>query len=681
MWTAALRIFASTGGMSGVMNTATKAVSSFASTATSGIQKTLDVGNLAAKAYGSLTEAFFRATQQAKQFSNIASRMKISPAEVAALGEAAEETGVPLQALGRSIRDLQKLGSGGVTGNLNKGMKEASNLLGLNAQEFKTLSTGGTEALKLIAEKYKDIEDPARQFAVMQALHGRNAQFMGAIYERSGSELEDLFNNQITSSDEVIKKNKGIYDAVDRISDRWNVFLSWVISKLGIFVTMLDYISAGVSLVGSTLGRIGGIAEDTFDAMIDFGAGTWQSVFGMEDAAQESFDSVNEKFKKMGDSISDWWNKEVAGDFGGAFMRLANKVIPNFIQRLYKTKAEMKKMNFLEKAPEQEEAVVKANTKASEELEAAKKKHEWEIADGEQRKKLLAEELKLISEKELQTAREKFQTDEEARMKAMGKNWVVTDEDFKKSAAYLEIQKKLLEMKDKEVENEKTITKEKEEQAKKAAEAWKALDEEDKKKRELASEERKQKNELFDAQVELVRRDLDDSEASATAKAQFELQVQQEKMTRIKREQLVAADEISKAQALLDSAKDDETKKIAQERLDEAKKNFTTLSGEELQQALDVDAASREIKKANKADAEKALEGDTGGRGGTGNSLTAVGGGGTLALSPVDIAKSQLAVQQSIDTNIAAMRAKLDGGGSINIATQGYQSNQTPVPQ
>jgi hypothetical protein len=560
-------------------------------------------------------------------------------------------------------------------------MKEAKSLLGLTAEEFKVLEKGGTTALQLIADKYKNIEDPSRQLLVMQALHGRMAQFMGAVYERSASELDDLFNNQIVSSGEVIGKNKQIYEAVDRMSDRWNVFLSWVISKLGIFVTMLDYISSGIALVGNTLGLIGGIAESTFDAMIDFAAGSYQTLFGMDDAAQESFDSVNEKFKKMGDSISDWWNKEVAGDFGGAFKRLADKVIPNFIQRLYKTKAEMRKMNFLEKAPEQDDATVKENKKSSDELEAAQKKHEWEVADGESRKKLLAEERKLLAEKQLQTAREEFQAAEEARMKTMGKNWKVTDEDFKKSAAYLDIQKKLLDLKDREVENEKTITKEKEEQAKKAAEAWKARDEEDKKKRESVAEERRQKNELFDAQVELIRRDLDDSEASATAKAQFELQVQQEKMTRIKNEQLEAADEISKAQALLEAAQEEETKKVAQERLDAAKKDFVELKGEELKQALDVDASARGLTRAKKDEAAMALDQSNGGLGGRGSSLTAVGGGGTLALSPVDVAKKSLAVQQSIDTNIAAMRAKLDGGGSINIATQGYQSNQTPVQQ
>lgn len=641
MWFAALRLAVQAKNFVSGFNGVKQVMKSFGNAATSEMSKAMVASNIAQKAFGNLTEAFFAATQQAKQFTNIASRLNLKPEEVAQLSEAAEDLGIPLMALTKGFKDIQTFGAKGVTGKLNKELKEAGDLLGLSQDEFKTLAGGGKDAMLLIAEKMRGMDDEAKKFLITQKLHGRNAQAMGQVYEQSADEINEMFEGQIASSDETIAANKKIYKSIDTIKDIWNTFLAWVIARTQWLIKIIEVLAIIINDIGELIGGLWTFLKDIFDglgdlleAFVALLSGDW------DDAAkivQKYTDKMAAMWAKMWDNIVAWARKR--------WTDLKNwllSVTPNWMKRLFGMDTSGAKPNEVNplpkiKQPEQTQEEKDAAQKVKDEMKKEQEKQRWEKASNEEKAKILEERRAMLAA-ELEAAKKKYIDDQKKKMEEMGKTWDIDPKQMEDSEEILKIKQRFLELQGEEAKNEEDIAKKKkedEEDAKKEAE--KELE----KKRDKAAKEREWQDELFDAQVEMTRRTLEDDKASAVEKAQFELAVEQEKMSRAQRDYIIAQKE-----------GDEEAMREAEKR--------------GLSAGLAIDEKQRALKAAEKEEATKGVAG-------VGSSLTAVGGGGTVALAPIDIGKQQLAVQKSMNSNLVAIREAMSNRASSNV---GYAPNQ-----
>lgn len=649
-WTAALSLVARTSGFTSMMSGAGNVAKAFGNQVTSSMSRAMMASNLAQSAFMSLTQALYAATQQAKMFSNIASRLNLQPAEVANLAKAADEAGLPLMIMARGMNDIRRVGAGGVTGKLSKDLKEAANLLGLSNKEFKIMASGGKDAIALVADKMRDMEDESQKFLILQKIHGnRNAAMMGQIYEKSKQEIDDMFTSQIVSSNETIAANKRIEKSLGDIRDTWNVFLAWVVARFEWVIALIAFFARQLADVGTMFGKIYEAAKEFFDIIGDVINMVGSFLTG-------DFDEVVRLFNGLGDKIKSVFSKvwdAIIEYLKSRWTKFINALpIPKFARKAFGLEEDPRRQredNFLKEAPEQSEEVKSAVAKIKEEQKAEAEKRRWEEASHEKRKEIL-EERRAMAEQEVEAAKDAYTKAEEERMKAMGKWWVIPPEAYKESEAYLKARAKVLDLQRQEEENEKAIA---EAAQKKREEAEKAAEEELKRRREIAQQQRNDQDTLFDAQTELLRRNLEDSEATAVERAQFELAVEQEKMSRLQREMIIAHKEGN----------------VERQR---------ELRNDILGQALALDSASRSVNKAT-LEAQKAQQDALlGGVAGVGSSLTAVGGGGLISFGPMDLQKAQLNVQRSMNSNLEAIRLATQNRGSSNVTYAPYSAVTKP---
>lgn len=652
MWTAALNLVARTANFSSMMSGAGNVARAFGNQVTSSMSKAMMASNIAQKAFSGLTQAFFQATAQAKQFTNIASRLNLKPTEVAQLAEAAEDAGIPLMSLSKGMRDIQSFGAKGLKGALSKDLKEAAQQLNLSQADFKVLAAGGRDAMTLMATKMREVGDDATQLLITQKLHARNAQFLGQIYDKSAQELREMFTTQTVSSDATIAANKKIYDSIDRIKDRWNVFLAWLVARFQWVVQAIDYITEGMERLGEVLGGGWEWLKDGADRLGDF-AEAFATALRGDNAEAGSL------LKKWWEREKNAWKDTVKGisEWSASILRrqveATISIMPDWMLRLFgQNRSDLEKaaerMKTI-KAPEQTDEEKKAAQNVRDEIKANEEKRRWEEASNEQRAEILAERRRLILE-EAEASKKSFEDAEKAKMEQMDKQWAIDPEAYKASAAFLLTRKKLLELQEQELENEREIAKaekERREEAEKAAKEKLIAD------RESAKTQRGLQDELFDAQVELTRRNLEDDKASAVEKAQFELAVEQEKMSRLQREMIIAYREGNT------------------ERQQELQRDI-------IGQGLTLDAASRAVNAAQREDEKRRQEELLAGVAGVGDSLTAVGGGGALLLGPMDVAKSQLAVQREMNANLVAIRNQTANRTAGNVT---YASSKAVIKQ
>lgn len=649
-WTAALSLVARTGGFSGALQGAGNVARAFGNQLTTSMSKSMMATNIAQKAMSGLTEAFFQATAQAKNFTNIASRLNLRPEEVAQLSEAAEDAGIPLMALSKGMRDIQKFGAQGLGGGLKGELAEAADLLGLSNEEFKVMAAGGKDAMQLVASKMRGMDDEAKKFLITQKLHGRNAQFLGQIYDKSGEEIEEMFKGQIASSDETIAANKKIYQSIDTIKDIWNTFLAWVVARTQWLVKIVEVLAIALKDIGELIGWLWDTVKEWLDGMGILLEGIVALLTGEWSDAAALFQKFTDKMAAMWEKL---WDKIV--EYGKARWKVLKDTLynltPNWMKRLFgmdtsggggapNQPAAPAKI----KQPEQTKEEKEAAQKIKDEIAAEKEKQRWQKASNEEKREILAEQRAAIAA-EMEAAKKKYEEDQKAKMKEMGKTWDIDPNGYKETEKFLEAKKRMLELQEKELQNEKDIA---EEERKRREEAEKAAKEELDRKREIARKGREWQDELFDAQIELLRRNLEDSEATAVEKAQAELAIENEKMTRLQREMAIAQ------------------KEGDQDRVDELAKSM-------LAQSLNLDAASRSVAKAQKEEAAGVIE-DTGGRVGKGDNLTSTGLGGSISFAPIDIAKSQLQVQKQMNANLEAIRRASTGRSENNA----YVSNLSP---
>lgn len=648
MWNIVIRLAAQVGRFVGGMNAAGASAAQMGNTTAGAVAKGTLAARLMEKVLGGITDKFFQALAMGKKFTDLANRMNLRPQEVAALAEAAESTGVPLKALLKSFNDLRKLGAEGATGGLKKNLKEAAELMGLSASEFKTLQEGGSAALVLIGEKYKAINDEAEQFNLLLALHGKNGQMMEGIYEQTSEEIKSMMDGQVTATDAVLQRNKESAEAFDRMGDRLGVFVADIASWFSGLIKAVAWLVDALGLVWDFLGRISNAIGSVIDGIGNvLGAGV-SAMFGDTKAMEEYADKGAKAFQDSWQSVVDWWEKDYLTTFAtGTKELLGIDINPEETARKAAEAEKKKRDNHLKKPPEAVGEEKKKREDLQKELEIAEKKREYEKASNAEKKAILDKEMTVLTGKEAGIA-EAYADEQEKLMIKMGKTWEIPPDAYKQSSAYLELQKQITEQKDRQVELEKDIAKEAEKAKKEAEDAAKKAAEDEKKKAKAAKDV---ENARTDAITEIARRELEESEATATEKAQFELAVEQEKMNRLLKEQ-----------ADLRAAGDEEAAAAMEKDI--------------IAQGLAIDKAQRDVTKGIKEDEETAKSKFAKGPMGKGDSLTASGLGGGISFSPIDLAKQSLNVQKSMDKKLGIIAAAAGGKSNAN----GYVNNQTVTP-
>lgn len=167
-----------------------------------------------------LTSGMEEALEKAHKFAIISERIGMPADKVAQLGELADESGTSIESIGKAIMNLQKWADQGI-GGTNKKVTELAERLGISRDEMERLRLGGGDALGIVADKLRDINDEGERNALTTQLMGKKGYELSNILSMTSDQIKKSMDKQIALTQEQINSLNPIKEVMHDIGDTW----------------------------------------------------------------------------------------------------------------------------------------------------------------------------------------------------------------------------------------------------------------------------------------------------------------------------------------------------------------------------------------------------------------------------------------------------------------------------
>ena len=354
---------------------------------------------------------------RAKQYNNLGMRMGLPATEVAKLDKAAEHAGINVASLGRGMMLMQKFGAEGLAGTTERARVLTAGL-SLTREELEKMKQGGKAGLALLADKLKAVGDEGARDAMGIKILGEKYFEMKQMIEMGGDAILKAGDDQATwneqTQDSLSRMQRAWANMWNELSVATADFMSTLEPLIGILRFLINVAMPAVRLVlwvvGQALLGIGGII-----AYVNL---RWQKLFGDKKDVREAEAAISnlaDRSAELNKNLKEGIKRDLEGAAKGARQTIGLKTGDEG----YKGKGAAAPITDSRTMEEKE-----AYEKALKEQRKIKNEKDLEVAQEEEKLRLMAEQLMLMKEQE-KIIKEKHPT------------------MFEKTAEWLELQNKI----------------------------------------------------------------------------------------------------------------------------------------------------------------------------------------------------------------------------------------------